>query len=111
MLVYISPMPQPPEFFPGVIRFQWDDGNADKNWRRHQVTQAEAEQVFFNRPILVTHDPGHSMMETRHFVLGRTDTGGFLAVVFTMRAEFLRVISARAMSRRERTVYGEASQT
>ena len=104
-------MPLLPEYFPGVTRFQWDDGNSDKNWRRHLVTQAEAEQVFFTRPVLVTDDPGHSTKEARYFALGRTDAGRFLSVVFTIRGEFLRVISARAMSRRERTIYGEAANS
>jgi len=104
-------MPLLPEFFPGVTRFQWDEGNSDKNWGRHQVTQPEAEQVFFNRPVLVTHDPGHSATEARYFALGRTDARRLLTVVFTIRGEFLRVISARAMSRRERTFYGQASST
>src|SRR5262245_59664000 len=34
-----------PEFFAGVSGFQWDAGNSDKNWIRHRVTQADAEQV------------------------------------------------------------------
>jgi len=98
-----------PEYFPGAARFQWDDGNSDKSWRRHQVTQAEAEQVFFNRPILVIDDYAHSVKEARYFVLGRTDGGRHLLVVFTIREEWLRVISARPMSRRERKSYGEAA--
>jgi uncharacterized DUF497 family protein len=92
--------------FPGVVRFQWDAGNADKSWRRHQVTQAEAEQAFFNRPILVTSDPDHSGTEDRLFALGQTDGGRRLAIVFTIRGDSLRVISARPMSRQERRVYG-----
>jgi hypothetical protein len=104
-------MPLLPEYFPGVSRFQWDEGNSDKNWRRHQVTQPEAEQVFFNRPVLVADDPGHSAKETRYFALGRTAAGRLLSVVFTIRGELLRVISARPMSRRERTFYGEAANS
>lgn len=92
--------------FPGVARFQWDEGNADKNWKRHHVTQTEAEQVFFNRPILVTSDAGHSEKEKRLFALGQADAGRPLAIVFTIRGQFLRVISARPMSRQERRVYG-----
>jgi uncharacterized DUF497 family protein len=34
--------------------FQWDEGNADKNWIKHKVSRTEAEQVFFNRPLLVS---------------------------------------------------------
>jgi len=33
--------------------FQRDEGNAEKNWVQHQVSQGEAEQAFFNRPLVV----------------------------------------------------------
>ena len=98
-----------PELFVGVSAFQWDEGNADKSWRRHEVTQAEAEQVFFNRPVLVVKDEGHSTREARYFALGRTDLVRMLAVVFTIRGSLLRVISARPMGRTERKAYGEAA--
>lgn len=97
-----------PEFFPDITGFQWDEGNSEKNWRGHQVTQLEAEQVFFNRPVLVSSDPKHSASEVRYFALGRTDADRKLAIVFTLRGSSLRVISARPMSRRERRVYGQA---
>lgn len=97
-----------PEFLPGVTGFQWDEGNSDKNWLRHGVAQAEAEQVFFNRPVLVRRDPKHSADEVRYFALGQTDAGRELMVSFALRGSLLRVNSARPMSRRERRVYGEA---
>jgi len=96
-----------PQFFPDIEGFEWDEGNSAKNWSRHQVTQAEAEQVFRGRPIAV--EGAHSGAEVRYFALGRTDTGRLLTVVFTLRGSFLRVISARPMSRRERTGYGKAT--
>ena len=37
-----------PEFFPAVTGFEWDEGNSVKLWRRHSVTQSEAEQIFMN---------------------------------------------------------------
>jgi hypothetical protein len=97
-----------PEIFPGVSGFEWDEGNSDKNWRRHRVTQAEAEQGFFNRPILLAPDREHSAREVRCFALGQTNAGHALAIVFTLRGAMLRVISARPMSRRERRAYAHA---
>ena len=85
--------------------FQWDAGNTDKNWERHAVTQGEAEQVFFNRPILVAPDAKHSRVERRHAALGQTTDGRLLTVVFTIRDGLIRIISVRDMSRRERRVY------
>jgi uncharacterized DUF497 family protein len=88
--------------------FQWDDGNATKNWAKHEVTQAECEQVFFNTPLVLATDPEHSGAEPRFFALGQTDAGRLLLEVFTLRGSLIRVISARPMSRREREVYADA---
>lgn len=101
-------MPVLPEIFPNVSGFQWDAGNSEKNWRGHGVRQTEAEQIFFNRPVVVARDAKHSADEERYFSLGRTDAGRALVVVFTLRGPLLRVISARPMSRQERRVYGKA---
>ncbi|MBI2371543.1 MAG: BrnT family toxin [Deltaproteobacteria bacterium] len=95
---------------PGITGFDWDEGNTAKSSQRHAVTQAEAEQVFFNRPLVVGDDPEHSATERRYFALGRTDEGRKLTDVFTFRGSLLRVISARAMSRRERRVYARAQE-
>jgi uncharacterized DUF497 family protein len=100
-----------PEFLPDVTGFQWDAGNSAKNWSRHGVTQAEAEQVFFNRPVLVRGDPKHSAQEARYFALGQAEAGRELTLVFTLRGSSLRVISARPMSRWGRRIYGEAKGT
>ena len=88
--------------------FQWDAGNADKNWERHRVSQGESEQVFFNRPVLTAPGRAPSQQERRYAALGRTNDGRRLTVVFTIRGTLIRVISARDMSRRERRLYGRA---
>lgn len=86
--------------------FDWDAGNARKN-ERHGVSQAEAEQVFFDVRLLVVADEGHSQTEPRFHGLGATLAGRALHVAFTLRADGrkIRVISARDMSRKERTYY------
>ena len=96
-----------PEFWPELKGFQWDEGNASKNWTRHEVRQTEAEQVFLNRPLVVVAALFRN--ESRRFAFGRTDAGRLLTVVFTVRGSLLRVISVRPMSRRERRGYGQAS--
>jgi len=88
--------------------FQWDAGNAGKNWELHQVPNAECEQVFFNRPIRVAPDAKHSRQEPRRAALGQTNGGRLLSVVFTVRGTLVRVISARDMSRNERRLYEQA---
>jgi uncharacterized DUF497 family protein len=90
--------------------FEWDAGNATKNWTKHTVSQAECEQVFFNAPLVLATDPEHSAREARFFALGQTDGGRLLLIVFTLRGTLIRVISARPMSRREREVYLDAQE-
>jgi len=96
--------------FAAVVGFQWDAGNARKSEERHGVSQAEAEQAFFNEPLLVAGDDRHSGSEARFHALGRTDDGRVLHFTFTLRdkGRLIRVISARDASRKERGRYGEA---
>lgn len=90
-----------------VEGFEWDEWNIEKNWERHKVTHIECEEVFFNEPLIVTKDEPHSTVEVRYFVLGRTDKGRLLFIVFTIRGKKIRVISARDMNKKERRIYGE----
>jgi uncharacterized DUF497 family protein len=93
-----------------VIGFEWDEGNARKN-EHHSVLMAEAEQVFFNAPLLVLPDSRHSKTEPRFHALGKTIEGRRLHITFTLRDanQLVRVISARDMHRKERVIYEQAS--
>jgi uncharacterized DUF497 family protein len=93
-----------------VIGFEWDAGNARKN-DHHGVSMAEAEQVFFNSPLLVLSDARHSQTEPRLHALGKTNEERRLHISFTLRdaGQFIRVISARDMHRKERVIYEQAS--
>jgi uncharacterized protein len=91
--------------------FEWDEGNFEKNWIRHKVSHLECEQVFLNHPFVVADDAEHSEIERRYYTLGQTDRGRRLFVVFTVRGRLIRVISARDMSRAERSIYDEKSDS
>lgn len=96
----------------GQVRgFDWDRGNASKSHDKHRVTPAEAEQVFFNQPLIVLADRKHSAAETRFHALGHADGGRLLHLTFTLRegGALIRVISARDMSRKERIFYAQSS--
>lgn len=90
--------------------FEWDPGNVVKSARKHQVSCEEAEQVFFNRPLLLIDDPGHSKNEPRAKMFGMSHDGRELIVSFTIRKSQIRIISARAMNRKERKVYEEQGE-
>jgi uncharacterized DUF497 family protein len=87
--------------------FEWDEANAHKNWDRHQVTEGEAEDVFFNEPLIVRCDTAHSKKEKRYYALGQSDVGRYLFVAFTIHRSLIRVISVRDMNRREKEAYAK----
>jgi uncharacterized DUF497 family protein len=93
-----------------ITSFDWDEGNARKN-EKHGVSMAEAEQVFFNTPLLVLEDRKHSRHELRFHALGKTDNVRLLHLTFTLRRTSIkiRVISARDMHKKERSVYEKAT--
>jgi|SRR5579872_4745370 len=90
------------------IGFEWDNGNQYKNRIKHDVSCSECEEVFFNEPLLLFEDSKHSQSETRMYVLGHTDNHRELFIAFTIRNQFIRVITARDMSKKEREIYEKA---
>lgn len=88
-----------------VKGFQWDAGNSRKSEDKHGVTQAEAEQVFSNKPLLLAPDVLHSSQEQRVHAMGKTNQGRLLHVTFTIRGKQVRVISARPMHKKEQVIY------
>lgn len=93
-----------------ITSFEWDAGNAWKN-EKHGVTAAEAEQVFFNQPLLLLEDMKHSQDEPRYHALGHTHDGRLLHITFTLRGggTLIRVISGRDMHRKERAIYEQTT--
>jgi len=91
--------------FSNVTGFQWDGGNATKSLSKHRVTTQEAEEIFADPALKVLEDAAHSAGEARWKVFGTTAGARFLTISFTIRGTFLRVISARPMSRKERKAY------
>ena len=92
------------EILKSIKGFEWDEGNSGKNEQKHGVTDREAEEIFFNKPLII----GRSLKggpELRYAALGKTYGSRLLAVVFTIRSRRIRVISARPMSTKERTLY------
>jgi uncharacterized DUF497 family protein len=90
-----------------ITGFEWDEGNSRKSIEKHAVSHREAEQVFLDSRLLVLIDEKHSGNEKRFQAYGEAANGRRLQVSFTLRenATMIRVISARAMSRKERERY------
>ncbi len=92
------------------IGFDWDKENLSKNWEKHGVGFWECEEIFFNQPLLLADDTRHSREERRFYAIGRSDSERPLFLAFTVRHRKTRVISARDMSRKERSEYKNAEK-
>ncbi len=68
----------------------------------------EAEEIFFNEPLIIMADREHSEQEARYLALGQTDSGRLLFISFTVRRSLIRVISVRKMTRREVRTYEQS---
>jgi hypothetical protein len=94
-----------------ITGFVWDQGNNRKSHEKHDVSQSEAEEVFFHQPLLIVGDIRHSVLEQRFHALGRTNRERMLHITFTLRdkGQLMRVISARPMHRKERKFYEQST--
>jgi uncharacterized protein len=83
--------------------FEWDERKARTNFRRHRVDFADATTVFedVRAVTVVDEDPD----EERYATIGTDALGQELVVVYTVRGERIRIISARRATRRERAQY------
>jgi uncharacterized protein len=90
-----------------IQEFDWDLWNIVKNVDKHQVENKECEDVFFNQPQLVEFDEKHSLDENRYKILGITDRKRQLIVVFTIRNNKIRIISARDQSKKEKLLFNK----
>jgi len=91
--------------FVGVVGFEWDDGNRDKNLIKHSVTSGECEEVFQDANRQFYPDVRHSGAEERYVVVGATKDGRILRIAFTTRRDHIRIISARPINKKERKLY------
>jgi len=91
--------------------FDWDQGNIDKNWKKHEVYYKEVEEVFQNFPRVLLTDEKHSVIEKRLIIWGKTDRGRRLTIAFTIRNKKFRIVSARDMNKKERREYEKKTKT
>lgn len=84
------------------MEFDWDAEDA-KHIALHEVRRMEAEQVLRNDPVVVQYQERDG--EERVLVLGQTNAGRLLAVVYTERGEKIRVVTAYPMTKRLEAIY------
>ena len=90
-----------------MLQFEWDDRKDAENRRKHGISFAEAQTVFFDEQALLITDPDHSTEEDRFILLGLSSALRTLVVCHCYRhdGEVIRLISARRADRQERGEY------
>jgi uncharacterized protein len=89
------------------MEFEWDPEKAARNLEKHSVSFQEAATVFGDPLAMTYFDPDHSEDEDRFLTFGHSDAGKLLVVSHTDRDDRIRIISARAMTRKERKQHEE----
>ena len=86
------------------LQFEWDEEKEKNNIVKHGIDFKTASHVFLDPNRLEFYDEKHSTAEEDRYI-----TIGFvkeiLTVVYTERAAALRIISARAATKKERMFY------
>jgi len=82
------------------LAFQYDPTKAETNLKDHGVSFSDAEGVFFDPLALHRPDPD-AEGEERFVAMGLGSAGQILVVVYTIRGEDIRLMSARRATRRE----------
>ena len=85
--------------------YQWNRDKATANLRKHGIDFADAVSVFSDDLALTI--PDERFDEERFVTIGLDGFGRVLVVVYTLRGEAIRVISARKANRQERQQYEE----
>ena len=86
--------------------FIWLPGIFDKVEVKHQVSQDEVEEIFFNRPHYRFVEWGHQKGEDVYSASGQTEAGRYLIIFFIHKSSNTSLIlSARDMDRKERKRY------
>ena len=81
--------------------FEWDGPKARQNVATHGVTFDEAATVLDDPLVITLDDKAHSEHEPRFIATGQSVLARVLTVVYTMRADRTRIISARPATARE----------
>lgn len=86
------------------MKFQFDSAKAKSNYKKHKVSFADAETVFYDDLAIHVEDT-FSEEEERWIAMGMGATNRLLVVVYTFREDEIRLISARLATKREARNY------
>ena len=87
------------------LQFEWDESKNIINIQKHRISFDTASLVFADDNRIEYHDVVHSVYEDRYVVIGMVENTLF--VVYTMRGDVTRIISARLATKTERGLYND----
>lgn len=90
------------------MEFEWDARKAAANLRKHGISFPFATRVFLDENRIERVDDGEDYGEGRFVTTGLID-GFEVVVVYTLRTEWVRIISAREADRYEIEAYWNRS--
>ena len=89
-----------------MVTIEWDPEKARSNWKQHGVDFADAAVALEDEFALTIEDTS-SRGEQRFVTLCRGPYEQVIVVIFTLRGDTVRIISARKATGRERKAYEE----
>ncbi len=87
------------------MQFAWDINKNLSNIRKHGIDFQDVTEIF-RRPFIVMEDKRFDYGENRWIAIGNMHEI-VVVVVYTIRTDVLRIISARKASQKERDVFYE----
>lgn len=88
-----------------INSFEWDESNNKKNYQKHGITHNQAEETFLDENLQIIDDIEHSQQEKRFVAIGKNFEKNIMFVIFTIRNNKIRIISARIANKKERMAY------
>ncbi len=87
------------------IKFDWDLNKAEINLKKHKISFEEAKSVFYDDFARIFYDSVHSDNEVRELIIGYSNRNRLIIVSYTERKNYIRLISARKATTKERKLY------
>lgn len=86
------------------MKVVWDLSKAASNIKKHGIRFSDAEIALWD-PHAITLEDKRAESEQRQVTIGSDALGRVVVVVYTLRDEDIRIISARKATKRERNAY------
>lgn len=87
-----------------TVSFEWDSQKAATNFRKHNVRFELACEAFFD-PFVCYLDEEIVGNELRERIVGLTTTWSLLMIVYVLRGDVIRIVTARVVTKAEREAY------